>query len=450
MVEQTYRYAAPSRADATPGGYDVGLATSGGVEGLDRVDHPFFFDGFVNQPEQAAQALLLVARIARTRFYEPPNMIAARIRRADPVVSSDGSRLRFESFSACCGVYARLDLLPPSLDASVHRPGTTNVDFNEPMRGVLARVGGTDPLHLNVGSSVTATTMEGSATEEKVDLPDRWLKGFAEAQLAGVRTSEAFVLAPARAREFVRSLPARSAPSGPPFTLVSMPGGLRLSTRPAVEGRGARLGGPERLRVLEPMLRFAETVRVHAPASPQEAAVSVWQVDLPGARLLLTFSPAASRGFSGEGGVLSALADDAVAADAEVVAGCLGGELDVPSVVSGTGLSEDRVLAALAHLGASGLVGYDVAEGRYFHRELPFAATETLHPRITGARKLVTQGAVTVVPGGWRVTSGQSSYDVREDGERTTCTCPWFAKHRQERGPCKHVLAARMAAQEGP
>ena len=25
-----------------------------------------------------------------------------------------------------------------------------------------------------------------------------------------------------------------------------------------------------------------------------------------------------------------------------------------------------------------------------------------------------------------------------------SCTCPWYARHRTERGPCKHILAARM------
>ncbi|MFC8869784.1 SWIM zinc finger family protein [Streptomyces sp. NPDC057148] len=25
-----------------------------------------------------------------------------------------------------------------------------------------------------------------------------------------------------------------------------------------------------------------------------------------------------------------------------------------------------------------------------------------------------------------------------------SCTCPWWAKYRGGRGPCKHMLAARM------
>jgi hypothetical protein len=69
------------------------------------------------------------AEVARTRYYEPPQMVAARIRAADPVVTSNVDRLRFESFSACAGVYARLDLDPDSLDgapAEWGRPTSTS------------------------------------------------------------------------------------------------------------------------------------------------------------------------------------------------------------------------------------------------------------------------------------------------------------------------------------
>ncbi|MGL4942941.1 MAG: SWIM zinc finger family protein [Thermoguttaceae bacterium] len=28
------------------------------------------------------------------------------------------------------------------------------------------------------------------------------------------------------------------------------------------------------------------------------------------------------------------------------------------------------------------------------------------------------------------------------------CTCPWYAKHQGERGPCKHVLAVQLMLEE--
>ena len=171
-VDQTYRYLRPSEVRFGQGRTDVVLATSGGSTSRGRSEHPVFFDGFLGHSEQTAAALLSVAKVARTRFYTPPGMLAAILRAADPVVTSNGDRLRFESFSACCGVYARLDVLPGALDGPALDTGTTNVDFNPPMRAALARVGGIDPLHLAVGEDVVVTTLDGSVTEKKVSSPN--------------------------------------------------------------------------------------------------------------------------------------------------------------------------------------------------------------------------------------------------------------------------------------
>ncbi|MDR2984919.1 MAG: SWIM zinc finger domain-containing protein [Nocardiopsaceae bacterium] len=43
------------------------------------------------------------------------------------------------------------------------------------------------------------------------------------------------------------------------------------------------------------------------------------------------------------------------------------------------------------------------------------------------------------------VRSGDSEHRVTFADSGDTCTCPWWGKHRGTRGPCKHVLAARLA-----
>lgn len=48
------------------------------------------------------------------------------------MVTGNGDRLRFESFSGCGGVYARLDVLGEALDGDEVGHGTTNVDVNLP------------------------------------------------------------------------------------------------------------------------------------------------------------------------------------------------------------------------------------------------------------------------------------------------------------------------------
>ena len=434
-MEQSYRYLAPSTLSVADGITDLSFATSSGIDA-----HPVFFDGFLNHPEQSAQALLLIAKVARTRFYLPPNMIAAILRAADPVVTSDGERLRFESFSVCGGVYARLDVLPAGLDTPPSGTGTTNVDVNDPMRIALASVGPRIPLHLRVGQDVQVTTAAHQVTEVRVPLPERWLRGFAEVQVAASRAVQSFSVTVAEARRFLRSLPGRTGAGAPPLWVVPAGAGLRLSSRQVPGAVG--LGGAERLKNMEPLLRFATGVTVHA--EPDGSGACFWVLELVDARLTLGLSPGTSRGFSGEGGVLLDLADERTQEDADLVSVLLAYEprIDVDALAAGSGLEPARVLRALTRLAASGQVGFDVVDGAYFHRELPYDQDGLLkaHPRLRDARQLVADGAVSL-DGDVAVVRGKDEDRVVR-GLR--CTCPWYAKHGTGRGPCKHVIAAAI------
>src|SRR5262245_66079371 len=110
-------------------------------------------------------------------------MVARILRAADPVVTAADGRLRLESFSQCCGVYARADLLPDMLVAEAFGKGTTNVDFNSPMRAALTQVRSGESLDLTVTPDrVALTSPRGTAVEHQVRLPLRWLKGFADGE----------------------------------------------------------------------------------------------------------------------------------------------------------------------------------------------------------------------------------------------------------------------------
>lgn len=448
-TEQVYRYPRASCVSYAEAGPDLLLSTSGGRSTRGDAAHPIFFDGFLTRPEQAAAALLLVAKVARTRFWTPPGMVAAQIRAADPVVTSNGDRLRFESFSACCGVYARYDVLPGGLDGRVLDSGTTNVDVNPPLREALARIGDGDPLHLGVGEDITVTTLEGQVTEKRVPLPDRWVKGFAEVQLTSAAASPRFKVSAVEARRFVASLPATS--SRRPLWVVPAGHGLRTTSRPSAEG--VPVSATERLRILQPLLRFASGLRGHAAPHDTDAAAGVWELVMPDGRLVLALSPDSSRGFSGEGAVLTDLADAQAATDADLVSALLAFEprIDLHRLAEDTGLTVARVARAVTHLGAAGRVGFDVGEAAYFHRELPFdrALLDAMHPRLRDARALLEAGAVLLAADHAVVTSGTTDYVVRPAGDASgdRCTCPWFARHRDGRGPCKHALAVALARQ---
>jgi hypothetical protein len=444
-MELAYRYQMPSVVRRGVDGSELMVGTSGGVTEAGPALHPYFFRGLLTEPGPAALGMLACAAVGRARYYTPASVIAAIS--ADPVVTSNGDRLRFESFSGCCGVHARLDLLPEALAEPPLTSGSTNVDFNELMRAALGGAAVTGPLLLSVGADeVAVTTLNASVTERKVALPDRWLKGFGEVQALSRHMRPVAELAGADAQRFIRGVP-RSARR--PLWAVPAGRALRLAALPWPGA--ACIAGPHRLAELGPLLRFARGLRVYGPDVDARSLPmpSTWELDLGTARFTLTLSPEKFRGFSGEGALLGLLADDDVAADADLISVLLAWDplIDVSRLSAEADLPADRVTAALSYLAATGRVGYDLAEEAFFHRELPFgAALETMHPRLAAARALVSSGAVTVAGRGALVRSGEAGHRVTFADPHDTCTCPWWGKHRGTRGPCKHVLAARMAA----
>jgi hypothetical protein len=92
-------------------------------------------------------------------------------------------------------------------------------------------------------------------------------------------------------------------------------------------------------------------------------------------------------------------------------------------------------------------VGFDVAEGAYFHRELPYDPERlaAMHPRLRSSFALLDAGAVRLDDDLAYVQSRGVEHVVRCTPAGDRCTCAWFAKHKGSRGPCKHVLAVELA-----
>lgn len=430
------------RAASALTGTTLGLETATGLTPAGAVEQPLFFSGMLTRPDVTAAALLTVADVAGTRYFDAG--LAKRVANSDPVVTASGDRLRFESFSLCNGVYARLDLLADGIAGGEVAHGTTNVDINQPLRTALAGVGPAALLHLDVGTEgLAVATLEESHVERPVDLPPRWVRGFAEVPVITSRmTQRAELAGPAGAR-WLASLP-RKVP-GPSYHVVPAPGGLRQSLRPAPGS--VHLAGAARLGAAARVARLTTRLRVFAGAEEGDLA-SAWVLDLPGATLTLVLSPETYRGFSGEGGLLTRL----TAASAETTAARLLEHLawepsiDRAALGAATGLGPADVEAGIGFLAATGKVGFDLAEQSWFHRELPWdaARVERDNPRLVTARELVASGAVTATPDGWTVRSGGHRHFVGR--EPTACTCLWWAKYAGSRGPCTHVLAATLSA----
>jgi hypothetical protein len=446
ILEQTYRY--PFASDVVGDGERrrLRLATSGGPAA-----NPQFFRGTLLLPVVAADLFLALGDVARSRFHVPPAMLTRILELADPVATCADDRLRFEAFSACCSVYGRVDLTPESYDGETLGRGTTNVDFGPGIRSALAGVQDRSRLGLSVGAVAIEVEADGnSAVERRVPLPSRWLRGFLEVQAIQAELAPAVELDAAGTRAFFRSIP--KSPSKRPVWVAPAGNGLRMFHHDPGQG-AVGLAGLARLRLFERVVRHATSLRLYAVAGDGSTG---WQLDVPGARLTLVLSPDVWRGFSGEGRALHRLAAATPAAGVAAVRGALGWEprLGVEALAATTGRSREDVEGALAALALSGIVGYDLAEGGFFRRELPFdlGRTERLQPRLRDARRLVDQGAVRLETAdasglaAWVAGAGGVEYHVRSTADGWACTCPWYGRHRGDRGPCKHVLAVQLVA----
>ena len=439
-LEQTYAYRSASRLDRVAGDQHLSLVSEGVAEGP-------FLEAFALMPQVTARGLRTVSEVVGARYYVPPAMLARILREADPVATVSPGAVRFEGFSACCSCYVRLDLDDAALHAARRRNGTVNVDFGADLRAALAVVGRDDRLGLSIGPDAVGVTHEETRiVERRVPLPLRWIRGFAEVQVAMAGMAQAFTLPRVAAQRFLHQLPRGK--NNQALHVEAVGGKARVLARPGPAS--VPLRGAERLRVLEPLVALAERLEVHLNVA---TGASAWVLEFGAQRLVLVLNADPWRGFSGDGGLLRQLAvSDGRAAALLRAQLNWQSEIDEASLARATGLAAGAVRAGLAELAAVGLVGYDLRRQGYFHRVLPFDMERIagLNPRLVAAQGLLDQGAVTLTGDGAEVRRGAVVHRVTPEGDGWRCTCPWYAKHGDVRGPCKHMLAVEMMTEAAP
>lgn len=437
--ERVLRYAHASMLSADGRRSDLRLATAAG-SGL-------LFEGRLRHPARSARLLCGVSQVVASRFHVPGSQLVALL---DPVVTVGREELRFEGFSACAGVHVLVVFGSEAYDGEVHGVGTTNVDFGEELRATLAGVRDGEALGLRIGSdAVEIDASGGSVVERRVPLPPRWVRSFLEVQALQAELAPGFDVPGTAAVRFLRSL-ARRGGSGGEAWIARSRGGLRLAARPAADR--LRVAGAVRLRVLEGPAHDARSVRFLG--GPEADALGV-VLDFGDSHLALTLSAEVWRGFSGEGATLTDLAEEDRRLDRRVRAALRFGEcVDADRVAATLECRPAEVRASLARLARAGDVGFELGRRAYYRRELSLRpdVTAARTPRLERARALVANGAVARRDGSdgtfdVRGTRVVHRVELRDDGV-DRCTCRWYARHAGARGPCAHVLAARLV-QEG-
>lgn len=408
-----------------------------------NTDIPCFFWGNVRQPFILARCLITLSNIVKSSFNLSPFQMALL---KDPIVTAGNERLRFEGFSHCAGVYARIDVLPEGLDGEFLENGTTNVDFNQPMITALGSIRPNEEIMLSVGQKeVGLYKGESKIIEKKVPLPAKWIKGLGTVQVYLSESEKRHTFNKIQTQQLFRGMPKGVVKSD--YYLIVR--GNKPVFSPVKSADSVCIGGLHRLRLLEPLLPYIDGLQVFAHANMQS---TTWQLNMGNIRLSFSLSRECWRGFSGEGAVLDSLISDVPDEwiDALDKYAYANQSFNPGRLTLEENISFDNVKNSTGRLAAMGLLGYDLNDREFFYRRLPFKLSRIigLNPRIKNAEKLIEDGKVEILNNNKertearvRGTGVHHTVIIQEEKER--CTCEWFSKYQGERGPCKHVLAVK-------
>ena len=229
------------------------------------------------------------------------------------------------------------------------------------------------------------TSGAGGRFERKVDVPESWVRGFLQVQAAMGMPGTRFEIQPIdllAALRFLRYSKAKVSPRalryefepGQDARLVLEPWEhvvpLAGAAHHYTERKVTRVWGRRRLKLIEGLLPFAESVQVYLKG---RALPSFYAVKLAGMTFVLGLSGFSEGGFTGTGGF--DLMSDVAATDDLL----LGPALDLlarqfhqsaPEVAQTLGIDEITATQLLARLCRQGRCMFDVETRRYRHREL--------------------------------------------------------------------------------
>jgi len=421
----------------------------------------------------------------------------------DPVITVHPDRIFFEVFSQDQSVYAMVIANPEmfAIESEIVT-GTTNVDFSAWLWGALNELRSSRETWLRIGAQgfEVKTKGAGGRFEQKVDLPDNWVRGFLQVSSAMAMPGTRLTARPAdllAAIRFLRYTKAKVSPRalryefapGEDARIIIEPWEQVVRLRGAehnyTEPRTIRTWGRRRLSLIEPLLPFATSVDIYLKG---RGLPSFYAVKLPDLTFVLGLSGWTEQNWTGAGSF--DLLSDTVSVDSNLIEQVrqeLARRFHAsPKELAGA-LHQDTNLIARAceRLCRQGRCVFDVESRDFRHRELfeqpvdeakmfppderierarallaanavPFARCEPEETRKT--KKLKTpEGPVTreVVYRDWRVTGNvgpEKTEIVVGDSGRIifgTCSRQFFQDNLMGKGPCEHMIALFKASADG-
>ncbi len=448
---------------------------------------PVSFRGKVKEPLLFRQLLTALHRciVSDMRWEEEGRWLWM----LDPVITVHHDQMFFEAFSNDQSSYARLSAPLDAFDVEGEVSyGTTNIDFTWELREALQHLRSSRRTEFRVGASGFGVSTSGAGAprvhfERKVALPESWLKGFLQVQSALALHPFLFEVRPVDLLTMLAFMQDYKPPTPPhglryefqpdaPISMVLEPWEQRFTLRGTHYtgyARTVRVWGRRRLELLSGVLPYADRVTVgvlgrglphfyicHVGRYQFVLVLSGWtKNDWSKDSAFDLLAPRAPQDAQLVTRVYLYLREHLAALQAEIAANL--------------GKPAKEIEQALFQLCRAGRVMIDPTTGQYRLRELfaeplDMEALFPADPRLTTAQELVEQGKVTLKqiippdqnPGGRKELRAHATIHDQPDYQVTLaldatdrlrfarCGCPFFEEHLLSRGPCAHILAARL------
>lgn len=401
----------------------------------------------------------------------------------DPVITVHPDRIFFECFSRDESSYAALSCSHNVFDKmGEFACGTTNIDYSEHLYGEFQKIRDykTTRLAIDPGGFQVQTADDPAFIEQKIDVPESWVRGFLQVSSAMNLPAHRFDLHPMDVHNFLFILKRKKEQVGPrsirfvlepgqPVRAIFEPWNQELICRRSLyEGSSAtevRVWGRRRLLLLERLIPIAHSFSVHLMGS---GLPSFWVANLPDMQLTLGLSGWTANDWSRSGQFDLLAPRGQVDSDSKArVFAALGQRWRASSdeLAQDTGLERALVESVLTLYTQAGRVIYDLSQGVYLLRELsreplPLASLRFASAQEEKAAQLVALRCISAknrsaaadgsvrLEGRAKDDSSQYQVWIRLDSDarmvEARCDCSFYQRNKLHQGPCEHMLALRL------
>jgi len=405
----------------------------------------------------------------------------------DPVITVHPDEVFFECFSQDESSYGKLSCSYDTFkDIEDHSYGTTNIDYSDKLYDEFQKIRDYKETSFAIDPSgfEVKTELSDEFKEEKIDLPDSWVRGFLQISSAMTMDKTSFTLHPMdmynillmlkrnRERKSPRSLRFILQPDKP-IEVLFEPWGKKLTFRRSIyEGKTSheiRIWGRRRLFILERLLPIAKSFKVSLLGSGMP---SFWEADLGSMNFTLGLSGWSANDWSASANfdLMSPRAEVDSVTSQKVFDALSSNHVESSKTLSERlGLDKPIIESALGIYAQQGRVLYDMSKDTYRVRELsgeplPMDKLQFTNEREKKASNFVLANLVTLGKTYQQDESVQIQGLVMDNAKNystmlvidnemklkdATCNCWYFKQNKLHKGPCEHILATRVMWSRG-